>query len=40
MIREMTEEEYYTRASWLDGLRMLQFVVFDARCNIGMEKIF
>ena len=21
--------------SWLDGLRMLQFVVFDARCNIG-----
>lgn len=32
---EMTEEEYYTRASWLDGLRMLQFVVFDARCNIG-----
>ncbi len=32
---EMTEEEYYTRAAWLDGLRMLQFVVFDARCNIG-----
>lgn len=32
---ELTSEEYPRRAAWLDGLRMLQFVVFDARCNIG-----
>ena len=31
----ITEEEFELRAAWLNGLRMLQFVVFDARCNIG-----
>lgn len=31
----LTESEYYERAAWLNGLRMLQFVVFDSRCNIG-----
>ncbi|MEM9951864.1 MAG: hypothetical protein AAF846_09705 [Chloroflexota bacterium] len=31
----ITVEEYNERAAWLNGLRMLQFVVFDARCNIG-----
>lgn len=30
-----TDEQYYERAAWLNGLRMLQFVVFDSRCNIG-----
>lgn len=32
---DLTEAEYYERAAWLNGLRMLQFVVFDSRCNIG-----
>ncbi|MEO1290595.1 MAG: hypothetical protein AAFV93_22865 [Chloroflexota bacterium] len=31
----ITQEEYNERAAWLNGLRMLQFVVFDSRCNIG-----
>ncbi|MGJ3238151.1 MAG: hypothetical protein ACFE0Q_05540 [Anaerolineae bacterium] len=33
---QYTEAQYYERASWLNGLRMLQLVVFDStRCNIG-----
>lgn len=32
---ELSNEEMSLRASWLNGLRMLQFVTFDARCNIG-----
>lgn len=32
---DTTPEEYAERAAWLDGLRMLQFVVFDVRCDIG-----
>ncbi len=32
---ELTLSEYYERAAWLNGLRMLQFVVFDSNCNIG-----
>ena len=31
----LTEAEFYQRAAWLNGLRMLQFVVFDPECNIG-----
>lgn len=31
----LTREDYQTRAAWLNGLRMLQFVVFDEACNIG-----
>lgn len=32
---DTTAEEYTERAAWLNGLRMLQFVVFDVRCDTG-----
>jgi hypothetical protein len=36
---DTTVEQYADRAAWLDGLRMLQFVVFDVRCNIGTAPL-
>lgn len=29
------QEDFDARSTWLDGLRMLQLVVFDPRCNVG-----
>jgi hypothetical protein len=28
-------ENFSERALWLDGLRLLQFLIFDVRCNVG-----
>lgn len=28
-------EDFNERALWLDGLRLLQFIIFDVRCNVG-----
>jgi hypothetical protein len=36
VVTEITgQEDFDTRSAWLDGLRMLQLVVFDPRCNMG-----
>lgn len=32
---DTSAEDFADRALWLDALRLLQFVVFDVRCNIG-----
>ena len=32
---DTSSEDFTDRALWLDALRLLQFVIFDIRCNIG-----